>query len=154
MANFAEPSTGEVCRTLLFDRPGLIITSRHSGHRRSERSLSDTARYQVAASTYGRYERTVRNHFLPFFKRLRLRNISVTHVRALKARKLEDGMHPNTVGVMQGVLSAALNQAVYDGLISANPCARVKKAAAREKERIRSHVPGGRLKALRRRQGH
>jgi Phage integrase, N-terminal SAM-like domain len=103
-----------------------------------ERWLSDTARYQVAASTYGRYERTVRNHFLPFFKRLRLRDVSVVHVRALKARKLEEGMHPNTVGVMQGVLSAALNQAVYDGLIPANPCARVKKAAAHGKTRVRS----------------
>jgi integrase len=59
-------------------------------------------------------------------------------VRALKARKLEEGMHPNTVGVMQGVLSAALNQAVYDGLIPANPCARAKKAAARGKTRVRS----------------
>lgn len=103
-----------------------------------ERWLSDTARYQVAASTYGRYERTVRNHFLPFFKRLRLRDVSVVHVRALKARKLEEGMHPNTVGVMQGVHSAALNQAVYDGLIPANPCARVKKAAARGKTRVMS----------------
>jgi len=74
---------------------------------------------------------------LPFFKRLRLRDISVVHVRALKARKLEEGMHPNTVGVMQGVLSAALNQAVYDGLIPANPCARVKKAAARGKAQVR-----------------
>ena len=106
-----------------------------------ERWLSDTARYQVAASTYGRYERTVQNHFLPFFKRLRLRDVSVVHVRALKARKLEEGMHPNTVGVMQGVLSAALNQAVYDGLIPANPCARVKKAAARGKTRVRSLCP-------------
>jgi hypothetical protein len=42
---------------------------------------------------------------LPFFKRLRLRDVSVVHVRALKASKLEEGMHPNTVGVMQGVLS-------------------------------------------------
>jgi hypothetical protein len=75
---------------------------------------------------------------LPFFKRLRLRDVSVVHVRALKARKLEEGMHPNAVGVMQGVLSAALNQAVYDGLMPANPCARVKKAAARGKTRVRS----------------
>lgn len=91
------------------------------------RWLSDTAKYQVAQSTYGRYERTVNNHFLPFFKRLRLRDVSVMHIRALKARKLEDGMHPNTVGVMQGVLSAALNQAVYDGLIPQNPCAASKR---------------------------
>ena len=133
----------------LFSDPQRLTVSEYL-----ERWLSDTARYQVAASTYGRYERTVRNHFLPFFKRLRLRDVSVVHVRALKARKLEEGMHPNTVGVMQGVLSAALNQAVYDGLIPANPCARVKKAAARGKTRVRSLVPGGRLEALKRRQGH
>ena len=36
-----------------------------------ERWLSDTAKYQVAKSTYTRYARTIRNHFLPFFKRLR-----------------------------------------------------------------------------------
>ena len=47
-------------------------------------------------------------------------------------------MHPNTVGVMQGVLSAALNQAMYDGLIPANPCARVKKAAARGETPMRA----------------
>jgi len=117
----------------LFSDPQRLTVSEYL-----ERWLSDTARYQVAASTYGRYERTVRNHFLPFFKRLRLREVSVVHVRALKARKLEEGMHPNTVGVMQGVLSAALNQAVYDGLIPANPCARVKKAAARGKAQVRS----------------
>ena len=109
----------------LFSDPQRLTVSEYL-----ERWLSDTAKYQVAPSTYGRYEHTVRNHFLPFFKRLRLRDLSVTHVRALKARKLEEGMHPNTVGVMQGVVSAALNQAVYGGLIPANPCARVKKAAA------------------------
>jgi integrase len=117
---------------VLFSDPQRLTVSEYL-----ERWLSDTARYQVAASTYGRYERTVRNHFLPFFKRLRLRYVSVGHVRALKASKIEEGMHPNTVGVMQGVLSAALNQAVYDGLISANPCARVKRAAARGKAQVR-----------------
>ena len=36
------------------------------------RWLSDTARYQVSEGTFERYERTCRNHLLPFFKRLRL----------------------------------------------------------------------------------
>jgi hypothetical protein len=57
---------------------------------------------------------------------------------SIKAPKLEEGMHPNTVGVMRGVLSAALNQVVYEDLIPANPCTRVKKAAARGKSRVRS----------------
>jgi hypothetical protein len=73
---------------------------------------------QAAASTYGRYERTVRNHFLPFFGRMRLRDLFPSHVRALKARRLDAGMDPSTAGVMQGVPSAALNQAVHDGFIA------------------------------------
>jgi hypothetical protein len=64
--------------------------------------LSDTARYQISEGTFERYERTCRNHLLPFFARLRLRDLSAAHVRAFKARKIEEGLNPNTVGVMQG----------------------------------------------------
>ncbi|MBD0356915.1 MAG: site-specific integrase, partial [Rubrobacter sp.] len=100
--------------------------------------LSDTVRYQVSEGTYLRYERTCRNHLLPFFGRLRLRDLTPAHVRSFKARKLEEGLNPNTVGVVQSVLSAALNQAVDDGLISANPAARVKKAATRGESPMRA----------------
>jgi integrase len=102
------------------------------------RWLSDTARYQVSEGTFLRYERTCRNHLLPFFGRLRLRDLTPAHVRAFKARKIEEGLNPNTVGVMQGVLSTALNQALDDGLIPTNPSARVKKAATRGKSPMRS----------------
>src|ERR671911_3032273 len=102
------------------------------------RWLSDAVRYQVSEGTFERYERTCRNHLLPFFARLKLRNLSAAHVRAFKARKIEEGLNPNTVGVMQGVLSVALNQAVDDGLIPSNPCSRVKKAAARGVRPMRS----------------
>jgi integrase len=109
--------------------------------------LSDTARYQVSEGTYLRYERTYRNHLLPFFGRLRLRDLTSAHVRAFKARKIEEGLNPNTVGVMQGVLNAALNQAVDDGLLPANPAARVRKAATRGETPMRalSHEEASRL---------
>src|SRR5215210_830215 len=100
--------------------------------------LSDTARYQVSEGTFERYERTCRNHLVPFCGRLRLRELTAAHVRAFKARKIEEGLSPNTVGVMQGVLSTALNQAVDDGLIPSNPASRVKKAATRGETPIRS----------------
>lgn len=45
----------------LFTDPGRLTLAEYLN-----RWLSDTARYQVAASTYGHYERTVRNHLLPF----------------------------------------------------------------------------------------
>ena len=120
-------------RGTLFTDPQRLTVSEYL-----QRWLSDTAKYEVAASTFGRYERAVRNHFLPFFGRLRLRDVTPAHVRALKAKKLEAGMHPNTVGSLQSVLSGALNQAVYDGLIAQNPCVKVKKAAARGKKPMRS----------------
>jgi len=109
--------------------------------------LSDTARYQVGEGTYLRYERTCRNHLIPFFGRIKLRDLNAAHVRAFKARKLEEGLNPNTVGIMQGVLSVALNQAVDDGLIATNPAARVKKAAKRGETPMRalSHEEASRL---------
>ena len=38
--------------------------------------LNDTARYQVSEGTYSRYERTCRNHLVPFFGRIKLREMS------------------------------------------------------------------------------
>jgi len=109
--------------------------------------LFDAARYQVSEGTFLRHERTCRNHLLPFFERLRLRDLTPAHVRAFKARKIEEGLNPNTVGIMQGVLNAALNQAVDDGLLPANPAARVKKAAKRGETPMRalSHEEASRL---------
>jgi integrase len=103
--------------------------------------LTDTARYQVSEGTYQRYERTCRNHLVPFFGRIKLRELSPAHVRAFKACKIEEGLNPNTVGVMQGVLSTALNQAVDDGLIPSNPASRVKKAATRGRAPMRFFCP-------------
>ena len=137
-------------RGVLFSDPGKLTTGVYL-----KSWLSDTARYQVSEGTYSRYERTCRNHLVPFFGRIKLRELSPAHVRAFKARKIEEGLNPNTVGVMQGVLSTALNQAVDDGLIPSNPASRVKKAVKREQAPMRSiWVPGRGLKALRSRCGH
>ena len=106
--------------------------------------LSDTVRYQVAESTYRSYASACKNHLQLFFERLRLRDLSSTHVRAFKAWSLEEGLHSNTVGVMQSILGTALNQAVNDGLVSSNPAAKVKNAAngeSRRCARFRSRKP-------------
>src|SRR5215208_6086283 len=118
---------------ILFSDPGRLTVGDYL-----QSWLSDTARYQVSEGTFERYERTCRNHLVPFFGRLRLRELTAAHVRAFKARKIEEGLNPNTVGVMQGVLSTALNQAVDDGLIPSNPASRVKKAVKREQAPMRS----------------
>src|ERR671921_1060217 len=118
---------------ILFSDPGRLTVGEHL-----QSWLTDTARYQVSEGTYERYERTCRNHLVPFFGRLRLRDLTPAHLRGFKARKIEEGLNPNTVGVMQGVLSTALNQAVDDGLVPSNPASRVKKAVKREQAPMRS----------------
>jgi integrase len=120
-------------RGVLFSDPGKLTIGVYL-----QSWLTDTARYQVSEGTYSRYERTCRNHLVPFFGRIKLRDLGAAHVRAFKARKIEEGLNPNTVGVMQGVLSTALNQAVDDGLIPSNPASRVKKAVKREQAPMRS----------------
>jgi integrase len=120
-------------RGVLFTDPGRLKVGEYL-----QSWLSDTARYQVSESSFERYEKTCRVHLVPFFGHVRLRALTAVHIRAFKARKIEEGLHPNTVGSMQGVLSGALNQAVRDGLIPANPAAHVKKAAARGERPMRS----------------
>jgi integrase len=121
---------------ILFSDPGRLTVGEYF-----QNWLTDTARYQVSEGTFERYERTYRNHLVPFFGRLRLRDLTAAHIRAFKARKIEEGLNPNTVGVMQGVLSTALNQAVDDGLVPSNPASRVKKAVKREQASMRSLSP-------------
>jgi integrase len=116
---------------ILFSDPGRLTVGEYISS-----WLTDTAHYQVSEGTFSRYERTCRNHLVPFFARLR--ELTTAHIRAFKARKIEEGLNPNTVGVMQGVLSTALNQAVDDGLIASNPASRVKKAVKREQSPMRS----------------
>ena len=118
---------------ILFSDPGRLTVGEYL-----QNWLTDSARYQVSEGTFERYERTCRNHLIPFFGHVKLRDLGAAHVRAFKARKIEEGLNPNTVGVMQGVLSTALNQAVDDGLIPSNPASRVKKAVKREQAPMRS----------------
>jgi hypothetical protein len=60
--------------------------------------LSDAARYQVSEGTYQRYERTCQNHLIPFFGRIKLRDLNAAHVRAIKVRKIEEGLNPKHRG--------------------------------------------------------
>ena len=125
---------------VLFPDPGRLMVGEHL-----QGWLADTARYRVSEGTYECYGRTLRNHLLPFFDHIKLRELNATHVRAFKAQKIDEGLDPNTVGVMQEVLSTALNQAVDDGLIPSNPASRIKKAATRGQSPMR-YLPTKRLR--------
>ena len=56
--------------------------------------LTDTTRYQVSEGTFSRYERTSPNHLVPFFGRIKLRDLGAAHVRASKALSDRRGPEP------------------------------------------------------------
>ncbi len=135
-ANKKFQALADQAKGILFSDPGRLTVVEYL-----QRWLTDTARYQVSEGTLERYERTCRNHLVPFFGRLRLRDLTAAHLRAFKAHKIGAGLNLNTVGVIQGVLSTALNQAVDDDLIPSNPASRVKKAATRGQSPMRYLLP-------------
>jgi hypothetical protein len=66
----------EQSKGILFSDPGRMTVGEYL-----QNWLTDTARYQVSEGSFERYERTCRNHLVPFFGRLRLRELTAAHVR-------------------------------------------------------------------------
>lgn len=97
-------------------------------------------RHTVKARTLARYNQLLALHILPRCGRIRVRDLSRGAIKALLADKLEVDLQKRTVRNIQAVLRAMLNGAIEDGLIAANPAAKlgrtlklsVSKATVRE----------------------
>ena len=107
-------------RGLLFDADSLTVG------RYLERWLADSVRDTVKAITYETYERLIRLHLAPTLGRLKLKNLTPTHVRGLYREKLDSGLSPSSVQRIHALLHKALTQAVNDGLIPRNATDPVK----------------------------
>ena len=68
---------------------------------------------EVRADRQGAHQARVR--------KVKLKNITPTHARALYREKLDSGLAPRTVNYIHTTLSKALKDAVSDGLIPRNP---------------------------------
>ena len=88
-----------------------------------ERWLKDSVRSTVRTSTYERHEGIVHTHLKPALGRIRVTNLTPTHVRGLHREKLDAGLAPATVRKIHSTLHKALSQAVSDGLIPRNAAA-------------------------------
>ncbi len=88
-----------------------------------DRWLSDSVKGMVRASTYERHEGIVRTHLKPTLGRIKVKNLTLTHVRGLHREKLDSGLAPATVRKVHSTLHKALSQAVSDGLIPRNAAA-------------------------------
>jgi integrase len=115
-------------RGLLFDADSLTVG------RYLERWLADSVRDTVKAITYETYERLMRLHLIPTLGRVKLKNLTPTHVRGLYREKLDSGLSPSSVQRIHALLHKALTQAVNDGLIPRNATDPVKPPRQSRKE--------------------
>jgi integrase len=113
---------------LVFDADNLTVG------RYLERWLTDSVRDTVKATTYESYERLIRLHLVPTLGRLKLKNLTTTHVRGLYREKLDHGLSPTSVQRVHALLHKALKQAVHDGLVPRNITETVKAPRQSRKE--------------------
>jgi integrase len=99
-----------------------------------DRWIHDSVRDTVRQRTWERYEQIVRVHIKPALGRVKLKNITPTHARALYREKLDSGLTSRTVNYIHTTLSKALNDAVSDGLMPRNPTSGVKAPKPVKKE--------------------
>jgi integrase len=93
-------------------------------------NIRDTVRQR----TWERYEQIVRVHLKPTLGRIKLRNLTPTHVRSLYREKLGSGSSPRTVQYIHTTLRKALRDAVSDELIPRNVADGIKAPRPKKKE--------------------
>ena len=96
--------------------------------------LYDSVQGTVRQRTWERYEQVARVHIEPSLGKMKLKNVTPTHVRALYREKLDFGLAPRTVQYIHVTLNKALKDAVLDGLIPRNVASAVKAPRPAKKE--------------------
>ena len=84
------------------------------------RWLTDNVQDTLKHTTYESYERPVRIHLVPTLGRIKLKDLTPTHVRGLYREKLDSGLSATSVQRVHALLHKALKQAINDGLIPRN----------------------------------
>ncbi len=79
----------------------------------------------IRPRSHERYEQIIRLHLVPVLGKIKLDKLSPQHVQQLYTKKLEEGLSPNTVLVIHGMLHKALKSAVRWGILGQNICDRV-----------------------------
>jgi integrase len=113
---------------LLFDAGSLTVGEY------LDRWLTDSVKDTVRLTTYQGYERICRLHIKPSLGRVRLKDLTVAHVRGLYRERLKAGLAPRMVQLIHVTLHKALKQAVMDGLIPRNVTEAVKPPQPEKKE--------------------
>ena len=72
------------------------------------------------------YEQIARLHIVPVIGEIKLARLSPMHVRRVINTMIDKGLSPRYIHNTHGVLSVALNAAMKDGIIKANPAKDIK----------------------------
>jgi integrase len=81
--------------------------------------------HTVKRRTLARYTEILRLHVLPRFDKVRVHDLDRGRVKLFLADKLHAGLEKRTVRNIQSVLRTLLNAAIEDGVITANPAAKL-----------------------------
>jgi integrase len=98
------------------------------------RWLPDGVKDTVKQTTYESYERLARVHLVPALGRIKLKNLTPAHVRALYREKRDSGLSATSVQRIHALLHKALKQAVNDDLIPRNVTEAIKAPRQVRKE--------------------
>lgn len=113
---------------LVFDMGSLVLGEY------LQRWLSDSVKDTVRPTTYARYEQNIRLHIIPSLGKVKLKNLTPAHARALYREKLDAGFSGRTVQYIHVTLHKALAQAAADGIVPRNVAANVKAPQPQKKE--------------------
>jgi integrase len=81
---------------------------------------------QVARSTRDHYEVMIRRHIIPALGSRPLNTLRRTDITAFVALLVEKGLAPSTIEAIYNLLAMILRSAVYDRLLPASPCFRIR----------------------------
>ena len=95
---------------------------------------TDSVKDTVRGTTFERYEQITRKHIIPEVGRVKLKALTLAHVRGLYKAKLESGLSPRTVQYVHVTLHKALKQAEHDGLVPRNVTKAVRPPQVRREE--------------------
>jgi integrase len=90
----------------------------------AEKWMEGHVRATLKESTYQGYRNILDNHLYPDFGKKHLSEISREEIKVLCYRKIESGLSRRSVSFIARTLSTIFNQAIEDGIVSANPAAR------------------------------
>lgn len=97
--------------------------------------LSTTAFERLSPNVFADYKSKMNKYILPTLGQYLLEDIGPDEVRELHQVVRAAGVSGRTVQIVHTVLSTCLQDAMYDNIITSNPCTRVKRPAAQSKER-------------------